>query len=256
MPSKWTHRLGFTAGALTRLKNFMQISDYYTTDRHLIHFTRQQASDFAKGVANDYNPIHDIDAKRFCVPGDLLFAVALSKMGLSKTMNVQFADMVGDGIKLEFPESNSGPSSVCDEGGKHYLDINRQGENTQDEELIANLSREYVAFSGQTFPHILVPLWKQHQVMINPARPLVIYQSMSIELDTLDLHHPTLEVAEVSLEPKGKRGDVSLGFNFVENGKVVGHGEKRMVLSGLRAYDQEQVEGVVDFYNERKTAKV
>ncbi len=249
-----THWAAPKACAPTRLKKFMQIDHYYSTDRHLIHFSRQQASDFAKLVANDYNPIHDIDAKRFCVPGDLLFAVALSKTGLSKSMKVQFADMVSDGVKLEFPQSESGSSSVCDESGKHYLDINREGDNTQAPELIANLSREYVAFSGQTFPHILVPLWKQHQVMINPARPLVIYQSMSIELDTLDLHQPTLEVAEVSLTPQGKRGDVSLGFNFVENGKVVGHGEKKMVLSGLRAYDQEQVDGVVNFYNERKTA--
>ncbi len=232
----------------------MQITDYFSTEGEFIHFTRQQASDFAKKVANDYNPIHDPDAKRFCVPGDLLFAVALSKVGLSQNMHVQFTDMVTDGIMLDLPKGGTGHSSICDEKGKHYLDIKCEGDVTLDQGVIESLTRQYVEFSGQTFPHILVPLWKQHNVMINPARPLVIYQSMSIQLDTLDIKQPTLEIADVSLQPKGKRGDVSLGFQLMDGGVRIGTGEKRMVLSGLREYDQDQVDGVVAFYNERKNA--
>ncbi len=230
----------------------MQIDQFYSTEDQAIHFTRQQASDFAKQIADDFNPIHDIDAKRFCVPGDLLFAVALSKIGLSQSMHVRFADMVTEGVKLTFPEKSAAHSEVCDDNGKLFLEIESEGEHSNKDTLIANLTREYVAFSGHTFPHILVPLWQKNNVMINPARPLVIYQSMSIELDTLDIESPSLAIAEVSLSPQGKRGDVSLGFNFMDQGEIVGRGEKRMVLSGLREFDQAQVDGIVEFYNERK----
>ncbi len=40
-------------------------------------------------------------------------------------------------------------------------------------------------FSGHTFPDILVKLMADNSVMINPARPMVMYQSMSIDLHTL-----------------------------------------------------------------------
>ncbi len=35
-------------------------------------------------VVDDFNPIHDEDNKRFCVPGDLLFSVLLANVGLSQ----------------------------------------------------------------------------------------------------------------------------------------------------------------------------
>ena len=51
-------------------------------------------------MAGDFNHIHDEDSKRFCVPGDLLFAVLLSKEGISQKMRFEFSGMVGDGIAL------------------------------------------------------------------------------------------------------------------------------------------------------------
>ena len=62
----------------------MFLEHYCQVDGEKISFTRQQASDFAKNVADDFNPLHDIDAKRFCVPGDLLFAISLETAGLSQ----------------------------------------------------------------------------------------------------------------------------------------------------------------------------
>ena len=41
------------------LENYCRITDDKMT------FTRQQASDFAKQIADDFNPLHDTDAKRF-----------------------------------------------------------------------------------------------------------------------------------------------------------------------------------------------
>lgn len=230
----------------------MHIDDYYTEHNGKISFSRQQASDFAKQVANDFNPIHDPDAKRFCVPGDLLFSVALAKIGLSQNMRVSFADMVTDGIGLNFPQASTGELDVTDDNGKTYLKLACRGKTTHDPQLIANLTRQYVEFSGETFPHILVPLWRQHQVMINPTRPLVIYESMAIDLDTLDFQSLSLEIAETRLDVQGKRGNVTLAFCLKSGDTQVGRGEKRMVLSGLRPFDEAAVDGVVDFYNDRK----
>lgn len=230
----------------------MQIDNFYSEKDDKISFTRQQASDFAKQVADDFNPLHDTDAKRFCVPGDLLFAVALSKIGLSQKMHVAFADMVTDGIDLNFPTDNSAEFNIADDNGKTYLKIQRDGDLTTKAQLIEDLTRSYVEFSGKTFPHILVPLWQQHNVMINPARPLVIYESMAIDLDSLDIQNPKLEISDTSLEVRGKRGNVTLAFCLKSGEEIVGRGEKKMVLSGLREFDQQAVDGVVDFYNQRK----
>ena len=63
------------------------LSPYYCEDSEKVFFSREQGSNFAKKMANDYNPLHDVDSKRFCVPGDLLFSLVLKKYGLSNKMN-------------------------------------------------------------------------------------------------------------------------------------------------------------------------
>jgi len=234
----------------------MQLEKYFSAvgaNRQNVQFTREQASDFAKQIANDFNPIHDSDAKRFCVPGDLLFSIGVSKLGLSQKMHVDFADMVNDGIEISFNTAEDGKVNVQDTNEKRFLSIESSGECTNNPEQVMALAEEYVAFSGLTFPHILVPLWKEQNVMVNPARPLVIYQSMTIELDTLDFERPLLELGKCELEVNGKRGNVILRFSFMSNGKQIGTGEKRMILSGLREYDQSVIDELVDFYSKRKT---
>ncbi|MCV6614833.1 MAG: DUF3581 domain-containing protein [Cellvibrionaceae bacterium] len=231
----------------------MQIDQYFTPNPgnpDQFSFSRAQASDFAKFVANDYNPIHDIDAKRFCVPGDLLFAVSLAKSGLNQQMDVDFADMVVDGVELTL-EHKDQEEILRGGNDKEYLHIHRRGAHSDDPSIISQLSESYVAYSGKTFPHILVPLMREQGVMINPARPLVIYESARIELDHLDFSEPRLEGAESSLAVDGKRGSVRLGFDIFCGEQKVGHGEKRMVLSGLREFDEAAMQAVVDYYNER-----
>lgn len=230
----------------------MQLEQYFSTAGSSFSFSREQASSFAKQIADDFNPIHDIDAKRFCVPGDLLFTVALAQRGLQQQMHIGFADMVGDGVDLHFESQSEQLTDIQDTNGKTYLSIDAEGEHCHDPEMIKQLAVEYVAFSGKTFPHVLVPLWKDKNVMVNPARPLVIYQSMSIDLHTLDFSKPTLELCDSTLEVNGKRGKVCLSFDFVENGKIVGHGEKHLVLSGLKPYDQTDIDSLIEFYSQRK----
>ena len=57
----------------------MLIDRYFSEPNGNVCFTREQGSNFAKQIADDFNPLHDIDAKRFCIPGDLLFSIILSK---------------------------------------------------------------------------------------------------------------------------------------------------------------------------------
>ena len=230
----------------------MFLDNYFNNNDGSVTVSPQQASNFAKNVAGDINPIHDEDAKRFCVPGDLLFALVLNNYGLSQTMNFTFSGMVGSGVELVFPDTDNNSLTISDSNGKDYLSIERNGETSTDPELIQNLSRHYVEFSGQTFPHILVPLMSEHNVMINPARPLVIYENMAINMNRLDIKNPTLELANSILDVNGKRGSVRLGFNLLSDGEIVGTGKKEMVLSGLREFDQASIDELVDNYATRK----
>ncbi len=229
----------------------MFIDNYFNDHQHSISFTRDHASTFAKSIADDFNPIHDHDAKRFCVPGDLLFSIVLAKYGLNQHMEFIFSGMVMDGVELILPEDL--PHLVIrDQKEKEYLTIERSGHNTRDEKLIQNLTRSYVAFSGHTFLQMLVPLMAENKVMINPVRPMVIYASMSIDLDRLDISAPTLVTDHTELELVGKRGNALLTFNIMDGGEIVGRGQKRMVLSGLREYEQESMDILTSSYIQRK----
>ncbi len=106
----------------------MFLSPYFSKKNQSISVSAQQASDFAKKIAQDFNPIHDVGAKRFCVPGDLLFALVLTQYGLSQSMKFTFAGMVGDGVELQFPEQVNDSFSICDNRDKTYLHVTRQGD--------------------------------------------------------------------------------------------------------------------------------
>ncbi|WP_394175746.1 DUF3581 family protein [Thalassotalea litorea] len=234
----------------------MFIRQFYQNKDAKVCFSRQQASDFAKNVADDFNPLHDITAKRFCVPGDLLFSVILDKSGLNQEMSFTFSGMVTDANELYFPEDIQESASVIDDNDKAYLSVDVSGKNSRCETLTESLVRSYVAFSGDTFPHILGDLMRKNSVMINPARPMVMYESMKIHLDTVDVKEVTLKFneKETELVVDGKRGKARLVFDFNSNGETIGYGEKHMVLSGLREYDQEIMDAVYQQYMAMKEA--
>jgi hypothetical protein len=228
------------------LENYCRISD----DK--ISFTRQQASDFAKQIADDFNPLHDIDAKRFCVPGDLLFSLILERAGLHQEMSFKFSGMVTDASTLNIPTEITTTASIVDDKQKECLNMSVAGSSTKNSKSIASLTRAYVEFSGHTFPHILVGLMEESQVMINPTRPMVMYESMSIHLDNLDFEDITLQLSSTTLAIEGKRGNACLSFDLVSQGIVIGHGKKFMLLSGLRDYCQETIDNIVARYNNNK----
>jgi Protein of unknown function (DUF3581) len=236
----------------------MLIAPYYTESQGKVVISRQQASDFAKNVADDFNPLHDIETKKFCVPGDLLFSMILSKYGVSERMAFTFSGMVSDATDLTLPEP-AAKLTLNDSNGKEYISVERAGKTSTEATMINNLTTSYVSFSGMTFPHLLVPLLKEQGVMINPGRPLVIYQSMLIDLLNLNFNAVELQLdtENTIMEVAGKRGNARLAFNLVSvgnigAGKIVGRGEKHMVLSGLRDFESSAVDALIDDYSQRK----
>jgi hypothetical protein len=226
----------------------MFLQPFYSRDESTLSISAEQGSGFAKTISNDFNPIHDVDSKRFCVPGDLLFALVLERYGLSQQMRFDFSGMVSGDTPLLFPESPAEQFEIADAREKTYLKVSRSGDQLQDQQVLESLIKNYVFFSGQNFPHILVPLMAEKNVMINPQRPLVIYESMSLQLETLELEQPGVELAGTSLEVDGKRGNAEFTFNLVDGGKIVGTGVKTLILSGLREYQQEAIDLMVATY--------
>ncbi|WP_194435107.1 DUF3581 domain-containing protein [Vibrio fluminensis] len=230
----------------------MFLTPYFSSQEEQFQFTRLQASHFAKKVAGDFNPIHDEDNKRFCVPGDLLFAVLLSKQGISQKMRFDFSGMVSDGVALHIENKCSKEASVVDANGKEYLHMIREGDVNLNPEFIEHVVTNYVQFSGMNFPHIMVPLMEEKQMMINCQRPLVIYESMEVEFARLDISAPEVNFAGATFDVEGKRGLVTLNFDFIQDGEVVGKGIKRMVASGLKPYNQEDIDDLVSRFNALK----
>jgi hypothetical protein len=226
----------------------MFLDSFYNQNETDLTISAEQGSRFAKAVSNDFNPIHDADSKRFCVPGDLLFAIALQRYGLSQEMHFTFSGMVSADTGLVFPEAPGDQFEIVDGRDKCYLQVERSSGAVFEQGMIEQLVRSYVLFSGQNFPYILVPLMAEQNVMINPARPLAIYQSMSLHLDRIDLAQPSVELVDTQMVVEGKRGDVELQFRLIDGADVVGCGVKKIILSGLREYQQAAVDKMIADY--------
>jgi Protein of unknown function (DUF3581) len=228
------------------------LREFYTVDEGCVCISAEQASCFAKEVAHDFNPLHDVDAKRFCVPGDLLFSLVLDRYGLSRHMQFVFSGMVGDSVSLQFPQVAGDAFDITDRSGKPYLQIERSGENSRDPAMIEALIRDYVAFSGQNFPYVLVPLLAERQVMFNIDRPLVIYESMTLNMQRLDFDTPQLQTLPPTMEVNGKRATAFLHFQILSGDQVVGTGFKKLAVSGLREYEDQPMQAFVAEYLHRK----
>ena len=96
----------------------MFLDPFHSSNQNTISISAEQASSFAKSVSNDFNPIHDVDSKRFCVPGDLLFALVLQRYGLSQEMSFNFSGMVSSDTELLFPETPGDDFEILDGRGK------------------------------------------------------------------------------------------------------------------------------------------
>ena len=241
--------MNFLDSYLCRDKN---CHDKNQDNNSAISISAEQACCFAKQIAGDFNPIHDADSKRFCVPGDLLFAIALKRYGLHSSMQFSFLEMLGADVPIIYSDNNEASSDdkihqdVSTEKGKKILTLEMAGDKSSNSDTIEKLTKSYVRFSGQNFPHILVPLMKEQGVMINPARPLIIYKSMSFDLDDVQAEDITLRLDESSLHVEGKRGNGIFSFSLMSADKVVGKGQKNLILSGLRPFDEAVMTQLTD----------
>ena len=104
------------------------LSPYYQQHADYVSISREQGSRFAKSVADDF-PLHDIDAKKFCVPGDLLFSLVLNQYGISEKMEFTFAGMVDETSQLTFP-AGADEFAITD-GEKIMLKVKREGAVSQ-----------------------------------------------------------------------------------------------------------------------------
>ena len=222
---------------------------YQEQGEHVV-ITREQGSLFAKQVADDFNPLHDVDAKKFCVPGDLLFSLVLARYGVSENMQFSFVGMVDETSLLSFPTGGSEFDITSND--KVMMSVKREGEANLCPTLIDSLTKNYVEFSGTAFPHVIIPLMAQQGVMINPARPMVIYESMAIHLDDKSISQVELATDAPEFSYEGKRGKIILRFKLLSNGQQVGRGEKHMLVSGIREYCQDMVDDLITYYNNRK----
>ena len=229
----------------------MFVEEFYTLSDGQFSFSKQQGSDFAKRIAGDFNPLHDPDNKRFCIPGDLLFSLTLSKFGVSQSMNFDFQGMVSGDNSVHFNDADN-QITVENDKDKTFLTVSRSGEITQEETFVEGLIRSYVAFSGKTFPHIIVELMAEEGVMINPEKPMVIYDSMKLDFERFDAGAPEVLLNSNRFEVNGKRGMVIMNFDIAVNGTVIGTGEKQIIMSGLRPYDQNGIDILVNNYEESK----
>ena len=261
----------------------MNISDYFIEDNNSVFFEEAQASRFAKSVAGDFNPIHDPGSKRFCVPGDLLFSVVLGRYGVSEKTCLEFSGMLDGKTRMHLPLEASDVMSIVDDRDKELMNVQRSGERITDAHFISMLCEEYVKFSGQTFPDILVPLMRSANAMINPARPLVIYKDMAIHFNRKAFtlfdsessqaksvqagnavepifdgqDRPTvnlrLKSGDHQIAVDGRKGSVKLAFTIECANTEIGSGVKNMLLSGLREYEDDAMMEIVAQYNQWRT---
>ena len=167
-------------------------------------------------------------------------------------MQFRFAGMVGADTPLVLDQEPGDTFELQDTDGKTYLHVDRNGDITRDDKLIDRMAKSYVAFSGKNFPHIMVPLMQDKGMMINTDRPMVIYESMAFELQRVDIPNVNLRLADSTMNVDGRRGDVRLDFEFLCGETVVGTGCKRMLLSGLRPYEQPEMDKLVNAFLERR----
>ncbi len=232
----------------------MDLSKFYKVEGQYVSFTREQASLFAKSVAGDFNPLHNVETKRFCVPGDLLFAVALTELGVCQSMRFDFESMVTEQTRVLLPKELSGEFSLLDQNDKSMMTIHSSGEKNKNSHFVAALIEKYVQFSGRTFPEIIIDLLRKNNVMINPTRPLIIYKDMVVEIEQFPDGELELDFSGAVMNVDGKKGTVKLEFDLFVDRQKIGHGTKDMVVSGLRPYEQSAIDTIVNDYNATKEA--
>ena len=84
--------------------------------------------------------------------------------------------------------------------------------------------------------------------MINTLRPLVLYQSMSLEMEYFDFTNLALQQVGAEFKAHGKRAEVRLIFELHDEERRVGRGSKTLIAGGLRPYEDGPMQVLVKNY--------
>ena len=176
------------------------------------------------------------------MPGDLVFSEAIRRYGLHQSMEFNFLEMLSADSPIRYSnERSKSYQYVSNRNEKKVMDIHIEGSQIENNSLADEFTQAYVRFSALSFPTILVPLMKKHHVMINVDRPLIVYKSMSFNIFQTGFDHINIELIESTLEVDGKRGNACFIFSMSSNGSVIGKGMKKLILSGLREFNEEKI---------------
>ena len=93
---------------------------------------------------------------------------------------------------------------------------------------------------------------QKEQKMINTKRPMVIYDSMKLSFDRFTETAPSVELNDCQFEVSGKRGLVTMNFDLISGNQSIGQGEKQIIMSGLRDYEQSAIDELVSTYDEKR----
>jgi len=168
-------------------------------------------------------------------------------------MTFDFQGMVSGGMPIQFTESDKSIAAKNDKD-KQVLHVSRDGDITQNSIFVEGLIRAYVAFSGETFPHTIIKLMKEEGMMINTRKPMVIYDQMTLSFERFSESAPQVELQNCHFDVNGKRGMVVMDFDLLADNESIGSGQKQIIMSGLRPYEQSGIDYLVDTYNAGKAA--
>jgi len=228
------------------------LDDFHNGDGNQRWVTADQGSRFAKEIAGDHNPLHDPDSPRFCVPGDLLFALIVRRYGLARHFALTFRGMLRADTRLTFPSQPAPAFIIADENGRDTVAVNHDQPVPSDPAAQLALIEAYVACSGETFPDRLGPLLAEAGVMFNPQRPFLVYDSMALEIERAPGTDVQVTPLDASLTVNGKRAAVQFDYRISDADGALGEASKRMVVSGLRAYDADAMAAVIAAYQARR----
>jgi hypothetical protein len=228
------------------------LDDFYNADSDQLWVTADQGSRFAKEIAGDHNPLHDAESSRFCVPGDLLFALIVRRYGLARHFSLSFRGMLRAGTRLSFPSQPAQAFTIADENDRDTVEVQYDRPVTTDPAALLALIEAYVASSGETFPDRLGPLLAEAGVMFNPQRPFLVYDGMALDIQRAPGTDVRVTPADASLAVNGKRADVQFDYRIADGDGALGEASKRMVVSGLRPYDAEAMTAVIAAYHARR----
>lgn len=214
----------------------MDISEYYDCIDGEIHFNDLKASQFAKNVSNDQNPIHDHDNKNYCIPGDLIFSMCADVLGLGSETDLYLHHPIGKNSSILIKEAKDGFYLGRDQSGIKIFTYRKNGETTDICDT-GNFLNCFARVTETLFEDAIHPQLKQKGLMINPSSPSVVLTSISIRKSENSKPVHKIKPDESVATGNVKRAKVTAKYTMNDlYDNSIGEARKTLFISGLREY--------------------